>query len=137
MRYLASLFGIAMIAALTGVQAIAVEDGKFAAVSKDMAADASSVGFDITGSFEKAGGVVTVGEIPPYVDPQQGLVMMVSVIAKAGSKLIEQCEVGTDYPIEVNINGSKSRTTTGRCREYLKNPCIEGICTFWTTGSAG
>ncbi len=137
MGRLASFFGIAMILASTGGSAFAVEEAKFGVVSKDMAADANSVGFDITGSFEKAGGTVTVGEIPAYVDPQQGLVMMISVIAKAGSKLIEQCEVGTDYPIEVSINGSTSRTTTGRCLEFLKRPCAEGICDFWATARAG
>jgi hypothetical protein len=136
MRHLALSFGVAAVVALmtSPVPSYgASAPSHFGAVSSAMADDASSVGFDITGEFDKAGGVVTVGEIPNYVDPSAGLVMMVSVIAKAGSKLIEQCAVAEDYPITVSINGSNSRTTAGRCREFLKNPCAEGVCSFWAS----
>jgi hypothetical protein len=137
MRRFASCLGFALIVAWMGVPAFAADDAKFGAVSSDLSADASSVGFDISGRFDPVGGAVTVVEIPSYLDPQQGLVLMVSVIARAGSRLIDQCAVGADYPIEVQVNGSANRTTAGRCREFMKNPCAEGICEFWVAARAG
>ena len=136
MHRLAPWFGFIAGLALFSVSSLsfaAVEQLRFGAVSSDLAAEATSVGFDITGEFDTTGGVVSVAEIPSYVDPGAGLVMMVSVIAKAGSKLLDQCKVGEDYPITVSINGSKSRTTAGRCREFLKNPCAEGVSSFWAS----
>jgi hypothetical protein len=131
----ASWLVLALVVAWLAVPAFAADEGQFGTVSSEMAADAGSIGFDITGRFDKAGGAVTVAEIPAYVDPQQGLVMSLNVIAKAGSRLIEQCRVGEEYPIEVVINGSTSRTTAGRCKAFLKNPCAEGICAFWVAPS--
>ena len=131
MRRLAWIFGFAFIGVAASLACYAVEESAFTGVSTAMAADASSVGFDITGKFEKAGGSVEVAEIPAYVDPQQGLLVMVSVIAKAGSKLIDQCQVEADYPIAVKINGATSHTTAGRCKAFRQNPCPEGIGEFW------
>lgn len=127
----ASFLGIALVVMMVAVPALAAEDGAFGTVSTAMEADATSVGFDITGRFGKSGGEVTVSEIPSYVDAQQGLVMMISVIAKAGGKLIDQCAVGENYPIKVKVNGNDCHTTAGRCKEFLKNPGVEGIDTFW------
>lgn len=115
----------------------AAEEGAFGAVSTTMEADATSVGFDITGRFGKSGGEVTVSEFPSYVDAQQGLVMMISVIAKAGGKLIDQCEVGENYPIKVKVNGNDCHTTAGRCKAFLKNPCVEAVDTFWAIPQQG
>lgn len=136
MRRLASCFGFALVVALAASTGFAADEARFAAVSSGLSDDASSVGFDITGEFGKDGGAVTVGEIPSYVDPQEGLVMMVRIIAKAGSRLIEQCEAGEDYPITVHINGATNQTTAGRCREFLKDPCAAGVCTFWMAPQA-
>jgi hypothetical protein len=132
MHRLASFLGIALVAVIAAVPAFAADESAFEGVSSAMEADASSVGFEITGRFEKSGGEVTVGEIPSYVNPQQGLVLMISVIAKAGDKLIDRCAVGESYPITVKVNGTDCHTTAGRCKVFLKNPCVEEVDTFWT-----
>lgn len=123
--------GIALMVMMAAVSASAADEAPFGKVSSAMEADATAVGFDITGRFEKSGGEVVVAEIPPYVDAQQGLVMMISVIAKAGGKLIDQCAVGENYPIKVKVHGNDCHTTAGRCKAFLKNPCVEEVDTFW------
>jgi hypothetical protein len=132
MQRLASFLGMVLLVMMVAAPTSRAEEAPFGSVSSSMEADASSVGFDITGKFEKAGGAVVVGEIPAYIDAQQGLVMMISFIAKAGGKLIEQCAVGEDYPITVKVNGADCHTTAGRCKAFLKNPCVEEVDTFWT-----
>jgi hypothetical protein len=54
--------------------------------------------------------------------------MMVGVLAKAAGELADHCAVEESYPITVLIGGAASRTTVGRCRSFLKNPCAEGVC---------
>ncbi|HEY5995528.1 MAG TPA: hypothetical protein VIU29_00840 [Candidatus Deferrimicrobiaceae bacterium] len=132
MHRLASFLGIVLVVMMVAAPAFAADEGAFGSVSSAMEADATSVGFDITGKFEKSGGAVAVGEMPAYVDPQQGLVLMISVIAKAGGKLMDRCAVGENYPITVKVNGSDCHTTAGRCKAFLKNPCVEEVDNFWT-----
>jgi hypothetical protein len=136
MRRLASFVGFILLATAVSLTSHAVEESTFGVVSRNMSSDASSVGFDISGKFEKGGGTVDVAEIPSYVDPQQGLLVMVNVIAKAGDQLIEQCKVGEDYPISVVVNGVTSHTTAGRCKAFRKNPTTEAIGEFWAAPNA-
>jgi hypothetical protein len=112
------------------------EEARFASVSSDLQREATTFGIDMTGEFGSTGGTVTVVEMPSYVDPSEGLVMMVGVIAKAGDKLIDRCAVSQDYPIKVVINGAPAYTTAGLCRAFLKNPGAEGISAFWTTAQS-
>lgn len=135
-RGLLSVLGFAWLLATAAFPASAGDPLQFGAVSDGLAADATSVGFEISGEFGPAGGAVLVGEVPPYVDPQEGLLMTIRFIAKAGNRLLDQCEVGDEYPIRVTMNGATLTTTAGRCREFLRNPCAESICAFWSPPEA-